>query len=302
IRVAKFTREAVPEHIRKDDLGLIGYDFFVPLDSINGEEKNLSIIAIFMDKKKEITIFSDPPTSLTLRGTPKPKNAPFEERDSMIAEIIDRSEAINSDDLMRYSRDNYETNNNTNPIRQVGYTDMRPEYRAEMMPGMSNAPNNSVSNAFTRQPTDSSRVETIQLPTNYAQAYLNNNGSGNAYSNGNAPQNYEHLQNELAAARYREYVAMNNEYSEYLKECDNYKKQNPHPAKRPTGNWPNPPQRMQEISGNEQVRYSDRPSGQFDIMQNRPKDNSQQFQPDPLNYQGEAGTNQQTSVFYGPSP
>ncbi len=129
-RQAIFKPETIELHYRKDDNGLNGYEFFIPVDSIDNEEMNLLVLAKFIDKRKGESISSSS-TPLVLIGKPKtPKKSMHPESD--FPEALARENARNRagepdgerdrNDGRRYgderSRDRDDAGG---AIRQVGY-------------------------------------------------------------------------------------------------------------------------------------------------------------------------------------
>lgn len=77
LKQAIFKAETLLLHYRKDDNGFHGYEFFVPVDPIDGEEKPVLVLVKYVDGKKKDQIRSSP-TELTLVGRLR-KNRPLEQ-------------------------------------------------------------------------------------------------------------------------------------------------------------------------------------------------------------------------------
>ena len=86
LRHAIFKKETLPLHHRKDNSGMHGYDFFVPMDEIDGEEMELSALAIFVDDKDGKIVMSKP-ISVILEGKPKKKLPEADDEDIILSSL-----------------------------------------------------------------------------------------------------------------------------------------------------------------------------------------------------------------------
>ncbi|MGL6225423.1 MAG: hypothetical protein ACRC10_02220 [Thermoguttaceae bacterium] len=143
LKQAIFKPETLTLHYRKDDNGFHGYEFFVPVDPIDGEEKTVLVLVKYVDEKKKDQIRSTP-TDVTLVGRPR-KNRPLEQyspQNIMQAGFTQSAQPVQS----------AQPNTNSYGIQQVGFQE-----RAEM-------------GDFSSE-TRKRQTESIPLPSSYVRAW-----------------------------------------------------------------------------------------------------------------------------------
>lgn len=154
LKFAIFKKDAIPSFYRKDEMGIHGYDFFVPLDEIDNEEKEVQVLAIYKEEKKpgEIsTLINSMPAVVTLLGNRKKESESVESEEPK-REIINESAGPGPREISLA-----DGRNTDGEILQASYYNAGPKYGEQK--------------TYTAPEYQRRKFETITLPGYYTQAY-----------------------------------------------------------------------------------------------------------------------------------
>lgn len=246
IKQAIFKRDALTHHYREDDLGFHGYDFFVPIDEVDNEEREVAVLAVFTEFKKDgsrgAIVHSSETASITLPGESRKRDPYFEERDRFRSLDSPRMAANPNLDREVYDApsrnrvapaDYRDHEERSNPISQTSYENSRDLPYGE----------------FPQKPRRA--VETIELPERYAQAYLDEIMQSSSRESGemkmrtwrSEPSEYE-----------REYDDREFYYGE--REGERFRSPMDSSPPQSNGNWPPTPNRFGEMQRNDSSRMN----------------------------------------------